>query len=109
MSNRGNTVEMPFMPAEAWDGSPECARFHDTVEFQVVSLTGGPFTPQRNLEPTLGGTFDSCTLFDQLNNDYTSLTTNEVGKIFSGDGRAVFQLKPTSPTDRIKLLIRKSS
>jgi hypothetical protein len=104
---RGNAVENTFIDWQTWTGgnSLPLVSFFDTIEFQILSATGGPWTPARASD---GATWDFCVVYDQLGNPYQSITTSHVGKMFSADGRAGFKLIPSNQSDVISGNIRAS-
>lgn len=93
MAYRGNAVEDTYMPWTDWDGTEKDIQLFDGVEFQLHTLTGGPWTPVRYSKS--GANADPCIVYDQLGNEVTSITTAHQGMMLSGDGRSLFKLVGT--------------
>ena len=109
MSERGYATEPTFIAPTAWNGTDVILNtpVYPKLEFQVGSLSGGPFIPQRRLDATLP--WDNCVVYDQHGKGYSKITASEVGKIFKVEGASLFQLAPTNVlTDVIATFIRGS-
>jgi hypothetical protein len=93
MAYRGNAVEETYMAWNDWDGSEKDIQLFDAVEFQIHTLTGGPFTPVRYSKQ--GANADPCIVYDQMGNEITSITSAQIGMMLTGDGRSLFKLSGT--------------
>ena len=107
MAERGNTVEATFIDWQPWNGTDNITNvtFFDNIEFQLLTATGGPWTPVRSSD---GNTWDPCVIYDQMSTSYTNITTSNVGKMFTASGRGHFMLQPTNPTDVVSGNVRAS-
>jgi len=72
-----------------WDGKSLPCLGIDAVEFQLTALSGGVWKPKRSFDGVL---WDDCSIY-RGTVEYTSLSVNDIGKIFKMLGKGWVKLE----------------